>query len=127
MSHIVVTYEALRKQLEEERERIKRDLQQLEREELSREVGPPVEIDTYGNHLADNATDTYEAEKTLALRNHLSGVLDAVEQALQRMENNTYGKCENCDRQIQIERLQALPYTTLCLECKTRLEKEARR
>lgn len=125
VSQNVVTYEALRKRLEEERERILRDLQQLEREEVTRQVGPPSETDTYGNHLADSATDTFEAEKAIALENHLRGVLAAVEDALRKFEAGTYGTCDNCGERIALERLEALPYTTLCLKCKTKQEKEA--
>ncbi len=125
MSHNVVTYDTLKKRLEEERNRIIQDLQQLEREEVTRQVGPASETDTYGNHLADNATDTYEAEKAIALENHLRGVLAAVEEALHKFDIGKYGICDNCGQRIDPERLEALPYTTLCLRCKTKQEKEA--
>ena len=39
-----------------------------------------------------------------------------VENALSRIENGTYGKCEVCGEQIEEQRLQALPYATLCME-----------
>jgi RNA polymerase-binding protein DksA len=124
---IVVAYENLRKRLEDERNNLKRDLHQLESEEVSRQVGPPSETDAYGNHLADNATDTFEAEKAIALENHLRGMLAAVEDAIQRFENGNYGICEDCGETINVERLEALPSTTLCLPCKSRREKESHR
>lgn len=127
MSRSVVTQKMLRKRLEEERDRIRRDIEQLEIEEVTRQVGPPSETDTYGNHLADNATDTFEAEKAIALEAHLRGVLSAVEQALQRFDEGRFGICENCGQRIKPERLEALPYTTLCIDCKTKQEKQARR
>ncbi len=121
----MTTFEQLRKRLEEERDNLARDLRQLESEEITRQVGPPSETDSYGNHLADTATDTFEAEKAIALENHLKGTLSAVEQALQKFELGTYGVCEDCGQKIDLERLDALPYATLCLTCKAKQEKEA--
>jgi DnaK suppressor protein len=119
----VATFEQLRKRLEEERDNLVRDLRQLESEEITRQVGPPAETDGYGNHLADNASDTYEAEKAIALDNHMKGTLGAIEQALQKFEAGTYGVCDDCGAIIDLERLDALPYATLCLKCKAKREK----
>jgi DnaK suppressor protein len=71
----------------------------------------------YGNHLADTASDTFEEEKAVALEAHLTGLLNQVEAALDRMERGTYGICEQCGRPIAPERLEALPYATTCLDC----------
>lgn len=123
----MVAYEELRRRLEEERDTLRRDMNQLDREEVSRQVGPPSETDAYGNHLADTATDTFEAEKAIALENHMRGMLAAVEDAIHRIEAGTYGICDDCGKKIDLERLEALPSTTLCMPCKSKREKEARR
>lgn len=71
---------------------------------------------TTGNHMADDATDVAEQAKTLALRTHLEGMLKEVERALGRIERGTYGMCEKCGKPIGDERLQAVPWVTLCIE-----------
>ena len=48
--------------------------------------------------------------------------LDQIEEALERMEDGTYGVCEKCEREIPKARLNAIPYTILCVQCASRLE-----
>ena len=77
------------------------------------EVG---ELSMYDNHPADMGTELYEREKDLALNTHATGEIDKVEQALEAMQEGTYGQCEVCAKDIPFERLEALPYTTYCIE-----------
>jgi len=72
----------------------------------------------YGNHMADDATAAFEQARELALRQNLERTLRQVEHALRRFERGTYGICEECGQEIDPERLQVLPYATLCLNCK---------
>lgn len=67
--------------------------------------------------------DLYEREKTLALVRNLEEKLYSLSRALARMDDGTYGKCEICGNEIAAERLEALPYTTYCLGCKSLIEK----
>lgn len=122
---MVTQLESIKKRLEDERDRLRQEISHLER--VGPTYGQPEVGDAYGNHIADVATDTFEQEKTVALESHLRGTLNAVEDALRRLERGTYGLCEVCGRQISDARLEALPYATLCIECKTRQEKEAQR
>ena len=50
-------------------------------------------------------------------------VLAAIDEALKRIDNGTYGVCQSCGRPIQPERLEFLPYATLCIDCKRRQER----
>ncbi len=50
--------------------------------------------------------------------------LAQVERALQRLKNGTYGKCEVCSCKIPVARLNALPYSTLCIKCQREIESE---
>lgn len=79
------------------------------------------ELSTIDNHPADIGTELYERERDTALRDNLKHKLEAIDSALERMNQGTYGRCEHCGREIPQERLEALPYTTLCAEC-SRLE-----
>jgi DnaK suppressor protein len=69
--------------------------------------------------------DLYEREKTLALIRTLENKLESIEQALRLAEKGTYGICERCEEKIDSARLEALPHTTLCVKCKSQMERVA--
>jgi RNA polymerase-binding protein DksA len=69
-----------------------------------------------GDHLADNATETYLRELDNGLEENAEHILDEIDAALQRIESGTYGICAVCGRPIGEERLEALPYAKLCIE-----------
>lgn len=75
-------------------------------------------------HPADLGTDTYEQEVATDLLDNERQKLVAVRAALDRIEQGTYGKCERCDRDISRERLEAVPYATLCIECARSTERQ---
>jgi DnaK suppressor protein len=74
-------------------------------------------------HMADTATETVEREIGNTLEEHDVRLLGAIDAALQRIETGTYGKCVNCGAQIPEERLEAMPWATLCIECKRKEER----
>jgi DnaK suppressor protein len=74
-------------------------------------------------HLADTATETVEREIGNTLEEHDERLLGAIDAALARIENGTYGKCVNCGAQIPEERLEAMPWATLCIDCKRKEER----
>lgn len=74
------------------------------------------ELSTYDNHPADEATELYEREKDIALNEHYRNELGNINKALEAIENGTYGKCEVCGKEIAVQRLEALPTTTYCIE-----------
>jgi DnaK suppressor protein len=59
----------------------------------------------------------------VTLRRHLEARLREVEAALRRMEEGTYGICQECGRPIEVARLKALPFAAFCLECQARRER----
>ncbi|MCH6265971.1 TraR/DksA C4-type zinc finger protein [Neobacillus citreus] len=108
----------LRLQLLEEKSELEAHLEQndhlgLERGHAHESMG---ELSSYDNHPADEATELYEREKDNALLEHYKLELYNVNQALEAMENGTYGKCAVCGKEIPLERLEALPNTTYCIE-----------
>lgn len=74
------------------------------------------ELSTYDNHPADMGTELYDRERDRALNEHASEELENVQVALQRMEEGSYGVCEVCGKVIPFERLEAIPYTRVCVE-----------
>ena len=68
------------------------------------------------NHLADTASETYEREFDEGVEEDAQAQLREVEAALQRIEDGTYGTCSVCGKPIPVERLEAVPWTTLCID-----------
>jgi RNA polymerase-binding protein DksA len=102
--------------LVEERGRVSNALGHLH-ESNSNSLEDETEEETYDNHLADSATATLNREIDYTLEENSENVLSSIEQALQRIENGTFGSCVRCGRQIAEERLEAIPYATRCIDC----------
>jgi DnaK suppressor protein len=75
------------------------------------------------NHLADIATYTYDRELDSTLEGAEGEHLSHIEAALKRIEDGTYGICENCGKPVSPERLEAMPWATLCIDCKRLAER----
>ncbi len=106
-----------REALLEERQRVMAAIQNLHDDHpgsISDETGEDAVFD---NHLADTATETYDRELDYTLEENSGHVLTEIEAALTRIEAGTYGICTNCVKQIPEERLEALPWATLCIDC----------
>lgn len=74
------------------------------------------ELSMYDNHPADMGTALFEREKDIALHEHAESTLGKIDVALKAMKDGTYGKCEVCNKDIPFERLEAVPYTTFCID-----------
>ena len=106
-----------RERLLDERKRVVAAIQNLQDDHsgtLSDEAG---EETAYDNHLADTATETYDRELDYTLEENSGHVLAEIDAALKRIEDGTYGVCTNKGEQIPAERLEALPWATLCIDC----------
>lgn len=68
-------------------------------------------------HMADIGTDNFEQEFTLSLMQSEEETLDLIEGSLERIEEGTYGQCEECGAKIPKARLNAIPYASLCVKC----------
>ena len=73
-------------------------------------------------HMADVGTDNYEQEFTLNLLQNEETTLEAIEGALERIEEGVYGVCAECGRAIPKTRLNAIPFTPYCVKCAGKLE-----
>ncbi|AEG60566.1 sporulation protein, yteA family [Desulforamulus ruminis DSM 2154] len=80
------------------------------------------ELSTYDNHPGDVGTEMFERGKDFALREEAMTTLGAIDDALDKMEKGRYGQCEVCGREIAVDRLEAVPYTTQCVDCKAKDE-----
>ena len=74
----------------------------------------------------EEATETLELEKRLALENRIRQELAGIEHALQKFKEGTYGLCDSCGKPIDPARLEALPQASLCMNCKEQQAKNAK-
>ncbi len=109
--------------LEKERQRIVQELDRLESESAPKEAkheGSP-----FGKR-EEEADGVMEMGKRMAVKKQLSETLAEIDHALDKYKCGTYGICDHCGKPIESGRLEALPYASLCLACKSRQQKESR-
>jgi len=78
--------------------------------------------DVSGGDAADAAFDTGSDEISSQLAQLEARELKQIERALLRLKQGTYGQCEECSKRIPVARLNALPYSTFCIECQRLVE-----
>lgn len=109
--------EKLRSRLESERKHLRGDLEQLEAS------GQPDEVRREGSPFGkreEEATESFELEKRLAMTKQIRANLADTEHALSKFKKGTYGLCDVCGQPIDPERLEARPQSSLCLNCKSK-------
>lgn len=105
--HLIAELVSLKYQLTKTEENT--NIQQNALEEIA-------ELSIIDNHPADMGTELFEREKEQALNTHAVDELKKVENALLAIQDGSYGICEKCGNEIPYNRLEALPYTTVCIE-----------
>ncbi|HSI97145.1 MAG TPA: TraR/DksA C4-type zinc finger protein [Gaiellaceae bacterium] len=114
--------EHFRQTLEDERTRLRSALESVNHEgSLSDESGDLASGP--GDHLADHATETYMRELDGGLEENVEHLIAEIDAALERIDEGTYGICTRCGRPIAAERLEAVPYATLCIDDKRAQER----
>ena len=81
------------------------------------------ELSSLEGHLAEAGAITLDREIDFTLEEATRAHLEAIERALVKIEQGHYGECDSCGQVIADERLAALPWTTLCIDCKRREER----
>jgi DnaK suppressor protein len=109
-----------KRDLQAYRRRLEAELAELEgqRTELEESTGASLadsgEV-AFDEEFADTGSFTFARERDLSLAGNARDLIDKVEHALARIDSGGFGRCEACGDAIEAERLDALPYTTLCL------------
>ncbi|MDD4879496.1 MAG: TraR/DksA C4-type zinc finger protein [Candidatus Omnitrophica bacterium] len=79
------------------------------------------DLSAYSFHMADVATDSFDREFSLGIATNVQQkILYAIEEALKRIEDKTFGTCTGCEKPIAKQRLNAMPWASLCLECQAK-------
>lgn len=115
--------ESYRQSLRSLRARLRGDLDQLTDEALHRNGAEGSgNLSNMPLHMADVGTENYDQEFDLGLIENQQGTLDQIHEALDRIEDGSFGLCAECNGAIAKPRLQAIPYTPHCIECARKLE-----
>jgi DnaK suppressor protein len=108
------------------------DMLEETKKQLLKEIQGRVKEETEG--VKDEGRDTYDLasderdrEINFILNAREREKLLAIDEALQRIKDKTYGLCESCEGEIQLGRLKVLPFTRLCVRCQEENEKENKR
>ncbi len=120
---MTTNFNLLRSRVEIERKRLTEELEQLKAS--ARPAGERREGSPFGKR-EEEATESFELEKRLALEKQIRDQLAEVEHTLNKFEQGTYGLCDSCGQPIDPARLEALPQAELCMSCKTQQAKNAK-
>ena len=108
------------------RQRLNGDVSHLKDEAL-RSAGGEVSgsLSNAPLHPADQGTDNFDQEFALSLLQNQEQVLSEISEALERIRQGTFGRCEECRIGIPKARLQAVPYTRHCVACARKLQQSS--
>ena len=112
-----IDLEVQKKRLLEERKHLLHDIEVKEQQVAENGDDLDPERGGVGNHMADDANETFEQEAMLTLEQSIRRKLDQVNTALRKIEEGTYGICDNCGKPINPARLEARPSSLLCINC----------
>lgn len=120
-----LNFDDFRTRLEEMRTSLQDQIHQLE-EDYDTESGAASESYGVNNHPADDATDVFDRQRFRAIGNEVEEELHAVEQALTRIEDGTYGICAVSGKPIPVERLEARPAAATLVEYQDDYDRQTR-
>ena len=111
------TLDELKAMLLREKEDLEKNLGRIAKPVNKAEGDYETSFEELGNDKDDNATEVDQYSQNLSVETSLEKQLQDILEALEKMEKGTYGKCENCNKDIPLERLQVNPSARVCLDC----------
>jgi RNA polymerase-binding protein DksA len=85
------------------------------------------DLSAYTVHMADMAADTYDRELSMNIASSEQEILYQIDDALKRLDEGSYGICQQCNQPITMSRLKAVPYASLCIACQRSKEQKNKR
>jgi DnaK suppressor protein len=101
------------------RARLQGDMTQMEDNALNKDHNTTTSMP---NHMAELGSGNFDQELTLSLLGSEENALDQIDGALKRIEDGSFGLCEECGMKIPKSRLEAIPYAALCVRCTSQRE-----
>jgi len=115
--------ELLKKQLLDQKRDIEGTIESMKKHKIGEQDNDePDELSNYDSHPAELGSELFQTELNNAMKVHEEHILKDIHDALGRVYDGTYGKCAFCGKQIGKERLEALPYSRLCIDCENSKE-----
>lgn len=116
--------ERFKKILLKKKEAILSEIQHIEKNALNKsQRDASGDLSAYTFHMADVATDSFDREFSLGIATNVQQkMLYAIDEALKRIDDKTYGNCVECEKPISKSRLLAIPYAILCMACQSKEE-----
>jgi DnaK suppressor protein len=111
------TLTRFRHRLDDERRRLLTVIAEIEAEQEEVRLTETSSERSPDPNTAEGGSLAFEMEKELSLARNAGDLLAQVDEALGRIDDGSYGKCEGCAKAIPVARLDALPYTKLCVGC----------
>jgi DnaK suppressor protein len=112
-----------KKRIEAERERVAGQLDSIEEAISDRSANQASGSQGYSNHMADIGSDAMEQEQAFLHASQGADYLRQLDDALKRIEDGSYGVCEDCGGKIPLKRLEAFLAAKLCITCKSKQER----
>jgi DnaK suppressor protein len=110
--------------MEERLEKVRKMLIEQKQEILQKIRRRKDQLETQGGDFIDIATGSLEHELNYIFEEREREKLQNIDEALASIKEGTYGECDECGDDIELERLLALPFTRLCLDCKAKQERQ---
>ena len=85
------------------------------------------DLSAYTVHMADMAADTFEREMSMNIVSSEQEILYQIDDALKRIDEGTFGICQQCNKPISMSRLKAVPYASMCIACQRVKEQKNKR
>jgi DnaK suppressor protein len=111
------TRDRFRRRLEDERQRLEEVVRDIEAEREEVRLTETSSDRSPDPNTAEGGSLAFEMEKELSILENTRDILAKVQDALVRIEDGTYGICDVCGQAIPVTRLEALPYTKMCVTC----------
>jgi YteA family regulatory protein len=114
--------EYYKKKLIKERKNVQDFINQMKNNEtINMNFEMASELSFYDNHPSDLASEMNDMERGMAFKEHEITVMKRIDDALKSIENDSYGICQNCKKEIPEERLEFMPYAQFCVTCQKEL------
>jgi DnaK suppressor protein len=105
----------VREALEERRAELEAELARL-----TAKPRDPAAAVSFGKRIGDGTVEAVERLNEVGIADALDAKLSDVDRALEKLDEGTYGECDSCGDRIPEERLEAIPWATLCVGCASR-------
>ena len=111
----------MEEKLKEEQKKLHEELSSFTKKSAHKKDDYDAKFPNYGDKEEENAAEVADFQDSLSLEKDLEKTLAEIDQALDKIKSWTYGKCQECDKEIDQARLEAFPAAVTCVDCKDKL------